>query len=108
MPTTAAALELANLYFESDLRPIVDSLDRPVLFVFSSAPWTMAAAEEGRERWPGVPVQAIDGTAHALFRDRPEEFNRVLEAFLASPPEAPAAAANSTGAAASTSPATPW
>jgi len=86
MPTNAAAMVTANWYFlgPTDLGPVLDALDRPVLFVYSSLGWAVAAAEKVREGWPDVPVEVIDETSHALFVDKPEEFNRVLEAFLAS------------------------
>jgi microsomal epoxide hydrolase len=88
-PTNAAALMLANLILmgPTDLRPAVDSLDRPVLFVYSSLDWAVAAAGEVRHEWPEVPVEIIDETSHALFVDKPDEFNRVLEGFLLTLPE---------------------
>ena len=88
-PTNAAAIMMANLYFlgPTDLRPALDALDRPVLFVYSSLEWAVAAAKDVREGWPNVPVKVIDETSHALFVDKPQEFNRVLEEFLASLPK---------------------
>jgi len=88
-PTNAAAMMIANLILmgPTDLRSALDSVDRPVLFVASSLDWAVAAAEEVREGWPEVHVEVIDETSHALFVDRPEEFNRVLEEFLATLPE---------------------
>lgn len=88
-PTNAAAIMMANLYFvgPTDLRPALDALDRPVLFVYSSLDWAVAAAKEVREGWPKVPVKVIDETSHALFIDKPQAFNRVLEEFLASLPK---------------------
>ena len=88
-PTNAAAIMMANLYFlgPTDLRPALDALDRPVLFVYSSLEWAVAAAKEVREGWPKVPVKIIDETPHALFVAKPQEFNRVLEEFLASLPK---------------------
>ena len=88
-PTNAAAIMMANLYFigPTDLRPALDALDRPALFVYSSLDWAVAAAKEVREGWPKVPVKVIDGTPHALFVAKPQEFNRVLEEFLASLPK---------------------
>ena len=71
----------------TDLRPALDSLDRPALFIASSLDWAVAAAEEVREGWPEVHVEVIAETSHALFMDKPEEFNRVLEEFLATLPE---------------------
>ncbi len=88
-PTNAAAMMIANLILmgPTDLRPALDSLDRPALFIASSLDWAVAAAEEVREGWPEVHVEVIDETSHALFVDKPEEFNRVLEEFLATLPE---------------------
>jgi len=88
-PTNAAAIMIANLILmgPTDLRPALDSVDRPVLFVASSLDWAIAAAEMVREGWPDVRVDVIDDTSHALFVDKPEEFNRVLERFLATLPK---------------------
>jgi microsomal epoxide hydrolase len=88
-PANAAAIMMADLYFlgPTDLRPLLDALDRPVLFVFSSLDWAVAAANEVREGWPKVPVKVMGGASHALFVDKPQEFNRVLEEFLASLPK---------------------
>jgi microsomal epoxide hydrolase len=88
-PTNAAAMMIANLILmgPTDLRPMLDSLDRPALFVYSSLDWAVAAAEEVRKGRPEVPVEVIDETSHALFVDKPVEFNRVLEGFLASLPQ---------------------
>jgi non-heme chloroperoxidase len=88
-PANAAAIMMADLYFlgPTDLRPLLDALDRPVLFVFSSLDWAVAAANEVRDGWPEVPVKVMDGASHALFVDKPQEFNRVLEEFLASLPK---------------------
>ncbi len=89
VPTNAAAVMIANLDLmgPTDLRPALDALERPTLFIYCSLDWTVAAAEEVREGWPEVPVEVIDETSHALFVDKPEELNRVLERFLASLPE---------------------
>jgi non-heme chloroperoxidase len=88
-PTNAAAIMMANLYFlgPTDLRPALDALDLPLLFVYSSLEWAVAAAKEVRKSWPKVPVQVIDETSHALFVDKPQEFNHVLEEFLTSLPK---------------------
>ena len=63
------------------------ALDVPALFVYSSLDWAVAAANEIREGWPEVPVKVMDGASHALFVDKPQEFNHVLEEFLASLPK---------------------
>jgi non-heme chloroperoxidase len=89
MPDNAAALVTANvaLLGPLDLRPALQAVDRPMLFVFSSLGWAVDAAEKARRDRPGDRVEVIDGTSHALFVDRPEEFNRLVTEFLASLPE---------------------
>jgi non-heme chloroperoxidase len=88
-PTNAAAIMIANIILmgPTDLSPALESLDRPVLFVYSSLDWAVAAAEEVRKGWPALRVEVIDETSHALFVDKPDEFNRLLEDFLAMLPE---------------------
>ena len=88
-PTNAAAIMIANLILmgPTDLRPMLDSLDRPALFIASSLDWAVEQAEMVQEGWPEIDVEVIDETSHALFVDRPMEFNRALEEFLATLPE---------------------
>lgn len=89
MPTNAAAMVIANIMVleRNDLRPALDALERPALFVYSELDWALEAAEVVREGWPEVQVEVLEETSHALFRDRPDEFHRVLEEFLASLPD---------------------
>jgi microsomal epoxide hydrolase len=86
MPTNAAAMMIANIILmgPTDLRPMLDSLDRPALFIASSLDWAVEQAEKVRTGWPEIRVEVIGETSHALFVDRPAEFNRVLEDFLSS------------------------
>ena len=88
-PTNAAAVMIANLMLmgPTDLNPAVESVDRPMLFVFSSLDWAVAAAEEVHTDWPDVRVEVVDETSHALFVDEPEKFNGILEEFIATLPE---------------------
>ena len=85
----AAAIMIGNIILQgqTDLRPFMDVFDRPALFVYSSLDWSIAAAEEVRRGWPHFQVEVIDETSHTLFVDKPDEFNQVLEAFLARLPE---------------------
>jgi hypothetical protein len=57
-PTNAAAMMIANLILmgPSDLRPMLDSLDRPVIFVASSLGWAVDAADQVCKGWPGIKV----------------------------------------------------
>ena len=83
-PTNATAIMIANLILmgPTDLRPALDALDRPAIFIASSQEWAVEQADLVREGWPEIQVEVIDETSHALFVDKPEEFNQVLEEFL--------------------------
>ena len=88
-PTNAAAIMIANLILmgPTDLRPALESLDRPVLLIYSSLDWAVSEAEMVREQWPELRVEVMEDTSHALFVDEPQQFNRALEEFLATLPE---------------------
>lgn len=88
VPTNATAIMIANIILmgPNDLSPVVDALDRPVLFVYSSQNWAVEASDEVRRHWPESGVEVIEETEHALFVDQPERFNRVLEEFIATLP----------------------
>jgi non-heme chloroperoxidase len=80
-PTNTAVTLLTNLMFmgPTDLRPALDALDRPVLYVVTSLGW----AEIVRARRADVRVDVFENAGHALFVDEAERFNRLLEEFLA-------------------------
>jgi pimeloyl-ACP methyl ester carboxylesterase len=88
-PTNAAAIMIANLILmgPTDLRPALNALDRPALVINSSQDWAVEQAELVRKGWPNIQVAVIDDTSHALFVDKPDEFNQALEKFIASLPE---------------------
>jgi pimeloyl-ACP methyl ester carboxylesterase len=88
-PTNAAAIMIANLILmgPTDLRPALNALNRPALVINSSQDWAVEQAEMVRETWPDIQVVVIDDTEHALFVDKPDEFNLALEKFIASLPE---------------------
>lgn len=83
-PTNSAVTLLSNLMLtdDRDLRPVVDELKCPVLMVMSSNGWAAAEAEMAKKRWPEMAVRVIPDTGHALFADKPEEFNKILDEFL--------------------------
>lgn len=84
-PTNTAVTLLTNLMFmgPTDLRPALDTLDRPVLYVVTSRD----RAEMVRARRADVSVAVFENAGHALFVDEADRFNRLLEEFLASLPE---------------------
>jgi non-heme chloroperoxidase len=80
-PTNTAVTLLTNLMFmgPTDLRPALDTLDRPVLYVVARQDW----GEEVRARRADVRVEVFENTGHALFADEADRFNQLLEEFLA-------------------------
>jgi microsomal epoxide hydrolase len=89
VPTNATAIMIGNIILmgPNDLSSVVDTLDRPALFVYSSLVWATEAADRVRQHWPGSRVDVIDETSHALFVDQPERFNHLLEEFIATLPD---------------------
>lgn len=86
-PTNTAVTLIANvaLMSPSDLRPALEELDRPLLYV--QIPRPFALEEMVRERRPDARVEVFENAGHALFVDEPDRFNQLLEEFLASLPE---------------------
>jgi non-heme chloroperoxidase len=84
-PTNTAVTLLTNLMFmgPTDLRPALDALDRPVLYVVTSRD----RAEIVRARRADVRIAVLDNAGHALFVDEADRFNRLLEEFFATLPE---------------------
>lgn len=88
-PVNATAIMIGNLILmgPTDLRPALDSLDRPALFIASSQDWAVEQARMVQEGWPDIHVEIIEDTGHALFADKPGEFNEVLQKFIETLPE---------------------
>ncbi len=88
-PVNATAIMIGNLILmgPTDLRPALDSLDRPALFIASSQDWAVEQARMVQEGWPDIHVEIIDDTGHALFVDKPGEFNEILQKFIETLPE---------------------
>ncbi|MGH9778218.1 MAG: alpha/beta fold hydrolase [Candidatus Acidiferrales bacterium] len=81
-PTNSAgALILA--YVSTDLRPALAQIDKPTLIVAAQSPWTKYY-EEMHRLIAGSRYQVFDGVGHALFVDKPAEFNSALADFLES------------------------
>ena len=85
-PTNSAVTLLSNLMHleERDLRPVVDQINRPIQYILSSQSWAIDLADEARQRWPKMQIDIVNNTGHAVFADRPQAFNEVLELFLES------------------------
>ena len=82
VPADSAVLMLLNTYISGlDLRPALDKLDKPVLFV--GTPNTKAQAEMLQQRKPAARVEMFTNAGHALFVDEPNRFNELLAEFAA-------------------------
>ncbi len=88
-PTNAAAIMIGNIILQgdTDLRPFMEVLDRPTLFIYSSNAWSVTAAEKVRKDYPKFQVEIIEDSGHTLFVDQPQEFNHLLETFVKSIPK---------------------
>jgi pimeloyl-ACP methyl ester carboxylesterase len=76
-----AATALIRAVFEFDPLPALAAYRGPKLLV--ATPHGDSPAALHRER-PDLPREQVEGTSHWLHMDKPEEFNRILDRFLAS------------------------
>jgi 3-oxoadipate enol-lactonase len=75
-----AAIALAN----ADYRPVLSSITAPTLVIWGSEDRVLSRAESERlaAGIPGARLAIIEGAGHASNQERPEEFNRLVRAFL--------------------------
>jgi pimeloyl-ACP methyl ester carboxylesterase len=74
------SIALTRGIFEYDPLPALKAYTGPVLMVDTSAQQSLGSLHGER---PDIPQQIITGTSHWPHMDKPAEFNRVLDAFLA-------------------------
>ena len=67
--------------FTADLRPALKKFNKPTL-VIASAASPLLDAQQMAAALPQGQFVAVEHAAHAVFFDQPEEFNRLLEAFM--------------------------
>jgi non-heme chloroperoxidase len=75
--TTSLALLVGSA--GRDFRPALARIDKPVLYAIT--PGFKEDAEGLRSRVREARIEVFENSAHALFMDEPERFNRVLEEF---------------------------
>ena len=82
-PTNTAVALLSNFYLHNDTDwiQIIKTSDKPILFI--GAGGTEAMYEEIMKEVP-INFKVIPGAGHALFVDKPGEFNKILESFVTS------------------------
>jgi non-heme chloroperoxidase len=80
-PTNTAVALLAHLMVTpADWRPVLDRVDRPLLYVVTAQ--LASQAEMVRARVPEAVVVVFEEAGHALFVDEAERFNRSLAEFV--------------------------
>jgi len=57
-------------------------LNIPVLALYSDSPSDDGTGASMKSRFPELEYHKIPGTGHFLMLEKPEEFNRLLKAFL--------------------------
>jgi non-heme chloroperoxidase len=84
LPLPETALKTLETLNSADMRPLLSGIDAPVLLVHGSDDKiTMPEASLYMSRFlPRATIKIIEGSGHAPFLSRPEEFNSLLRSFL--------------------------
>lgn len=84
--STVRALASRESYLAGALVDRLAATGLPVMLVWGEGDrlLPLARAREAHRRLPGARLEVIEGAGHAPQSERPEEFNRALEDFLAS------------------------
>jgi non-heme chloroperoxidase len=72
--------------FTVDRRPALKKFDKPTLVIVSGQNQDLDALRRMAAALPKGEFQVVEHAAHALFFDQPEEFDRLLQAFIAGHP----------------------
>jgi non-heme chloroperoxidase len=86
-PTNTAVTEMYNVVAKGDFTPIVQKLDRPVLYICE--PPLEAQGKLLQQILPAGRVEVFKDSGHAIFVDQAEKFNKVVSDFIASLPPMP-------------------
>jgi non-heme chloroperoxidase len=88
VPADAAVVLIYDMLSVKDFSPGLARIktNRPLLFMYQ--PESQPSADYLKSKLGDkVQLERFDGDGHALFVDDAEKFNRMLEAFLQSPPK---------------------
>lgn len=69
--------------FTVDRRPALKKFDKPTLVIASAQSFELDVQKEEAAALPEGKFVAVEHAAHALFFDQPQEFNELLEHFIA-------------------------
>lgn len=78
---TNTVMALIDNYLLQDFRPLLPRIDVPTLIATVEGP-RLAYMQHMQELIPRSRLEIFESAGHALFVDRPEDFNRVLESFI--------------------------
>jgi non-heme chloroperoxidase len=81
-PTAIRAAMLVADLFGTDRSAAIARIDTPALIVASPGSPELAAQRDMARKIAGADFHLVEGAGHAVFFDRPEEFNALLAAFL--------------------------
>ncbi|MFQ5723777.1 MAG: alpha/beta fold hydrolase [Terriglobia bacterium] len=79
VPTSTAVALLAG-YMGRDWRPVLEKLDKPVLYTITKR--LESQGEMVKARLPRARVELFPEAGHVLFADETERFNAILEEFI--------------------------
>ena len=79
---TGISMQMQDM-FTVDRRPALKKFDRPTLVVASAKSFELDAQQQEATALPQGKFVAVEHAAHALFFDQPEEFDRLVEGFIA-------------------------
>ena len=84
-PTETMIALILNTYVVNgdDRRPVLQKLNRPVLYV--GRPAMRSQANQLKARLPAARVEFFEGSGHALFVEDPDRFNKLLDDFFGKP-----------------------
>jgi non-heme chloroperoxidase len=85
VPTNTAVALLVGK-FGADYRPALAKIDKPTLVCVSKSPY-MRSIVAMQEQIPGSRLEVFDGVGHALFVDKPDQFDAALDRLLNSLPQ---------------------
>ncbi len=84
LPEPSVALATLDILSTADLRAMLPAVDRPVLLIHGENDTIClpGASRYMAQHLPDARLVELQGTGHAPFLSRPDEFNRILSGFL--------------------------
>lgn len=81
-PDVSISMLIQDL-FTTDLQPALKRFDKPILVVASAQSFELDAQKQMAARLPKGEFAIVQHAAHALFVDQPQEFDQLLQNFIA-------------------------